>query len=362
VTQPEHNSRLKLLLVGAMPNIDRASSLGGVATLFHYLLADLSGRPDIETKVVDLEAIQRPGLKRWLACFGVLFEILRYTPQCDVLSIHAGNTSLHLSGPPLVFVAWVFRKPLIIRQGAGTHYGELSPWKGALVRWAASRAAFYLVETQRLVKFARADGLTNAFWFPNNRPLARPPAGDSRLRGQVQRFVFISRVSRTKGVLEILEAGRHLPKGVTIDVYGPFDEDFGPHIFEEHESVFYKGLLPPDRVMERLLEYDVLLLPTYYPREGYPGIIIEAFAAGLPVICTRWMSLDELVNDRCGILVNPQDSSNLLGAMQRIREEPGLFQSLRQGALERAGEFSSAVWTDRFLAYCREVLMHKSSK
>lgn len=351
-----NRTQLRLLLVGALPDIKRPNSLGGIATLFHHLVVALAQHPEVEMKVIDLERIQRPGLKRWFSSFKVLFEIVRHTPRCDVLSIHTGSTSLHLSGPTLAVIAWLLRKPFIIRQSAGAHYRELSPWKGPLVRWAARKARLYLVETRRLVELARSDGLQHARWFPNNRPLISTSV-QGREAGR--RFVFISRVSRTKGIFEILEAGRHLPEGATVDVYGPFDGDLGPQIFAGQNSVRYQGLLPPDKVMKRLADYDVLLLPTYYCREGYPGIIIEAFAAGLPAICTRWMSLDELVDERCGILVNPRDASSLLEAMRRITSNPELFQRLRQGARERAHEFSSAVWTEHFLGYCREIVMEK---
>jgi glycosyltransferase involved in cell wall biosynthesis len=354
VNKQDNQPRLKLLLVGAKPDLTRPSSLGGVSTLFHHLLVDLSERPGVETKVVDLEVIQRPGLARWLATFKVLLDILRSSPGCDVLSIHAGNSSLHLSGPALALIARVFGKPLIIRQGAGSHYTELPRWRGCLVRWAAGKAAFYLVETKRLVELARGDGIAHVRWFPNNRPLPKLPADAPRGRELARRFVFVSRVNRSKGVYEILQASRRLPSGASVDFYGPFDDDLGTHIFKEFPSASYRGILAPESVADRLSEYDVLLLPTYYPREGYPGIIIEAFAAGLPVICTRWLCLDELVNERCGILVTPKDPSSLLEAMLRIMRDSTLFGRLQRGALDRAKEFSSEVWTDKFVEYCRE--------
>jgi len=324
--------------------------------LFHYLLNDLSKRTDVEPRIIDIAGLHGRGLGRLLAAIRIAYDTFRLSSQCDVLSIHTGSTSLHLSGPPLVLIAWTLGKPLIIRQGAGTHYRELPVWKRSLVGWAVRRTAFYLVETQRLVELARRDGIAHARWFPNNRPLPPVEKQSPSSRSEARRFVFISRVSREKGIFDILEAARNLPANAMVDVYGPFEDGLGPHIFEGHGSVTYKGLLPPDEVLERLKDYDVLLLPTYYPREGYPGIIIEAFAAGLPVICTQWMCLDEVVNDQCGILIKPRDSAGLRAAMTRIMDDPALFQALRHGARRRAEDFSSTVWTERFIDYCRQTL------
>ena len=41
-----------------------------------------------------------------------------------------------------------------------------------------------------------------------------------------------------------------------------------------------------NRWTERLWEYDCLVLPTFHPGEGYPGVIAEAFVHEIPVITT----------------------------------------------------------------------------
>ena len=92
-----------------------------------------------------------------------------------------------------------------------------------------------------------------------------------------------------------------------IDVYGPFkDGDCSEKIFE-NSRVDYCGVLPPEKVLPTLSQYDVLLLPSFHPGEGYPGIVIEAFSLGLPVIATNWQAIPEIVQDgENGLLVSPQ--------------------------------------------------------
>ena len=67
-------------------------------------------------------------------------------------------------------------------------------------------------------------------------------------------------------------------------------------LFDGCRRVGYCDVVEPDNVLDVLWQYDALLLPTYQPGEGYPGVIIEACAVGLPVICTLWHRLPELVD------------------------------------------------------------------
>jgi poly-gamma-glutamate synthesis protein (capsule biosynthesis protein) len=116
----------------------------------------------------------------------------------------------------------------------------------------------------------------------------------------------------------------------------------------------YRGVVPPKEVTSVLSGYDALLLPTYHDGEGYPGVVLEAFGVGIPVICTRWRALPEIVDETCGLLVEPRDSESLLEAMTKLVSDPELHARLCKGAAARAERFSSAHWSERFIEYCRE--------
>jgi len=253
----------------------------------------------------------------------------------------------------MVLIGRLLRKPVIIRQSAGNHYREFAGWRGRMIEWAARRAAVYLVETRRILDLARADGLAQVRWFPNYRPPApRTPGGRAP---RARRFVFVSRVTPTKGVAELIEASEGLPADASVHFYGPFEEGLGEALFAGRSRASYHGCIPPGEVLRRLADYDVLVLPTYYPMEGYPGILMEAFSVGLPVICTRWMCLEEVANDSCAILIPPRDPAALRQAMLRLADDPELYTRLCQGASRRAGDFSSSLWAETFLEYCRAV-------
>jgi len=52
---------------------------------------------------------------------------------------------------------------------------------------------------------------------------------------------------------------------------------------------------------------------------------IEGYAAGVPVICTRWRAPPELTDESSGILIEPQDADGLRHAMKWLAHEGELF-------------------------------------
>ncbi len=80
---------------------------------------------------------------------------------------------------------------------------------------------------------------------------------------------------------------------VIIDIYGPIYNEYLTEFEEEcqnsSENLNYKGVLQPDEIYQVLSEYDLMLFPTQYYTEGFPGSILDAYISGLPVIASRRM-------------------------------------------------------------------------
>jgi glycosyltransferase involved in cell wall biosynthesis len=64
-------------------------------------------------------------------------------------------------------------------------------------------------------------------------------------------------------------------------------------------------------------------------RDGIPNVLVEAMAAGVPVVSTNISGIPELIVDgECGLLVEPANEEALAAAIRRVLEDPGLAARL----------------------------------
>ena len=87
--------------------------------------------------------------------------------------------------------------------------------------------------------------------------------------------------------------------------------------------------------------------------EALSYLIIEAMAAGLPVIATDMGGNSDIVNDEagCGLLVTYDDPVSMSDAMKRMLEEPDFLAQCREGALRTINEkFEIHKWMDKTFA------------
>ena len=76
--------------------------------------------------------------------------------------------------------------------------------------------------------------------------------------------------------------------------------------------------------------------------EGLPNAVLEAAAAGLPIVATAVGGTAEVLDsDERGLLIRPGDPDQLARALLRLAGDPDLRDTLGRSALERSGEFSA---------------------
>jgi glycosyltransferase involved in cell wall biosynthesis len=147
---------------------------------------------------------------------------------------------------------------------------------------------------------------------PNLTPIARveigadlPPlhrertASGRRKSPGHARLVFLARIARIKNLDYALTLLREVRSDVELDVYGPLEDatywnecsriiaELPPNV-----AVTYRGQVSPERVLEVLGQYDLLLMPTR--AENFGHAILEALTAGCPVMIsdgTPWRDL-----------------------------------------------------------------------
>ena len=105
-------------------------------------------------------------------------------------------------------------------------------------------------------------------------------------------------------------------------------------------NVQLSGSLPREDIKGRLLSADAFVLPSVTAEngdmEGFPVAILEAMAAGLPVLTTRHGGIPEIVDDGVtGLLAAERDVDGLADAMYRIARDRSLADRLGRAAREK---------------------------
>ena len=95
-----------------------------------------------------------------------------------------------------------------------------------------------------------------------------------------------------------------------------------------------------------LSEYSCMLFPTFWQGEGFPGVIIDAYIAGLPVISSDWNMNSELIEDgETGFLVPVQNAKMLADKMLDLIKNPELVMNMRINTLAKAKDYHiDSVW------------------
>ncbi len=147
---------------------------------------------------------------------------------------------------------------------------------------------------------------------------ARPPH-DGPIR-----VLCVGRLVPEKGQALLVESvAALLAEGLALDVtlvgQGPTEASL-TRLIDHHRlasSVRLVGAKSPEEVTQMYAVHDVFCLPSF--AEGLPIVLMEAMAAGIPVLTTRITGIPELVEDReSGLLVSPGDRFALTAALREL--------------------------------------------
>ena len=163
------------------------------------------------------------------------------------------------------------------------------------------------------------------------------------------KLCFYSRVLKEKGIEDAVQAVKSVNQQLgntvyTLDVYGPIDENYKER-FESIQNDFgadisYKGIVDYHNATPILKDYFAMLFPTYYSGEGYANVVVDAFAAGLPVIATNWKYNAEVIKDgEDGVIYDREKPNALENVLLDICKDPEKIIAMKHNACKRAVEY-----------------------
>lgn len=282
----------------------------------------------------------------------LLWLILRHWP--GIVYIPISQTTIgYLRDSVFIVLAKIFGRKVVCHLRGGNFKNWLNGASGA-TRWYV-RTVHGLVDAQIVLGDklrALFHGLIPAeriHVVPNGRDFEFSPAARNGDRAVI-RVLYLSNFVRTKGVMDFMQSiplVRQRRDDVEFVLAGDWNDNAVKREMEEFiarcrdSSIRVVGKVSGKAKYDLLRQADMFVFPTYYPPEGHPWAVVEAMAAGLPIISTDQGAITESVIDgRNGFIVEKRNVNSIA--------EKILFLCDRRDARERMGRESRRLYEENF--------------
>lgn len=289
-----------------------------------------------------------------------MFRMFRDFCKASTVFYPAAGNSLAYIFPIIYILSLIFRVKINFIQIGGWLSNFLD--KNPIHEFMLRRVNCVFAETETMEsKLKEKHGFKNVTLLSNFRMTDFIPT-PHHTEGMLK-CVFMARVIKMKGIDIIFDLCDKISESglnISVDFYGKIgeaDHDYFVENLASHPNSKYCCELTPDDITEVLNNYDVMLLPTHYYTEGFPGSILEAYLSGIPVIVSDFQNAKLLVDDdttgyifKGGNLVPMMEGvhpiqkiefdddalSNLFTAVKRLYDSPETLLQLKQNAYKES--------------------------
>lgn len=261
-----------------------------------------------------------------------------------------------------MLLAWLLRKPLLVRH-CGNWFRPVTAaerfWRWFMEATAGGRNVMLATgganepPSQRNpeVRWIFSSSLSQSEISQHARVRNAPAPGQLRL-------VHVARQEPEKGADTVIRAlpllVAHFPQA-RLEVVGEgsaiascrrLATDLGLEA-----RVIFQGKLNHEQVLECLQRGDLFCFPTT-SSDGFPKVVLEALATGLPVVTTRVSVLPQLLGGGGGVLVDSATPELLAGAIKQCLQSPQHYQEMSRRAIQTAAGFSLEAWAAQIGRLC----------
>ena len=175
---------------------------------------------------------------------------------------------------------------------------------------------------------------------------------------EVVTFCFVGRIVRDKGMNELVAAFQRLHQAypnTRLILVGPFEEKLDPVLpetrqaIEEHAAIEWMGW--QNDIRPFLAASEVFVFPSY--REGFPNVVLQAGAMGLPSIVTDINGSSEIITEGVnGFIIPSQDEEALYKAMEKLLDTEERRKLAQQARPQIANRYErKALWKELLKFY-----------
>ena len=327
-----------------------------VAVIGHFGIGlNLANGQTIKSKIVTDAVEKKINEKAYIidahggvkAIVPVALGCIKALKNCDNIILMLTENGLKVSVPLLSFFNKLFHKKL--------HYVVIGGWlptflesHSCLEKQLKHFDCIY-VETNTMRKALERKGFTNIVVIQNCKEFSILSEDELVVQNnEPLRICTFSRVMKRKGIGDLVEVIKEINADKVryeLDIYGQVDSQ-EREWFESLKSEFapeikYGGIVPFDKSVETLKNYYALVFPTKFYTEGVPGTIIDAYAAGIPVIASRWESFDDVVDDgKTGIGYKFEDQDALKKVLTYSADNKAKINRMKVDCLSKSKQFT----------------------
>ena len=311
----------------------------------YYDVVAVSSYSDLLNVVGDNEGVQIKGVEMTREItlgkdIKALWEMYQFFRKEKPFIVHTHTPKAGIVG---MMAAWLARVSIRLHTVAGLPLMEATGFKRQLLNFAEKMTYFFATKVYpnsyglkdfivseklcgenklKVIGSGSSNGIDTAYFDPKHY-------GDDdkiNLRTSIQIaesdfvFVFIGRLVKDKGINELVGAFKNInAQNCKLLLVGTYEKELDPLLpetvleIENNLNIISVGY--QDDVRPYLAISNCLAFPSY--REGFPNVVMQAGAMGLPSIVTDINGCNEIIIEgENGVIIPPKDKESLLNAMQ----------------------------------------------
>jgi len=262
---------------------------------------------------------------------------------------------VHAQGPPAAFAMKNASGKKVLSLH-GIHHKQVKLLHGNTAgtlaekyeKFALEWADVITVSSKEMLDYYKEKGYDVEF-TPNALDIeGLPKTEDRRFEKQI---IYAARLSEEKGIIDVLEISKKLPKDIHLIILGDGPEINKVKKIESTTSnVHYLGPKPKEETIQLIRGSDILIQPSLM-EGGISYTLLESLSCKTPVICTSAGGGKEFFRhlENC-YLVKPGDQKNMLDGITKLMTDSGIYQNLVESGYDSVQKFS---WKNIGLDYLK---------
>ncbi len=312
----------------------------GVNVKNRHILKYLETIEDTEVNVVDTDNWKTRVIQ-------LFFIILKNTFSSDkiVLSINT-KSAYHI----IKFLNYInMEKKLIYFAVGGTLHDQIANNELKLKNFENIYKIY--VQTESMEIGMKKLGLNNVSELPNSKYFEDIEITfNYNIQVPIESF-YLGRIHPDKGIDMIFEALDKINKKTIkykVDFYGPIQDNYKNEFLMKVKNSNYAkyngiiNLIESRENYEKLSEYDLFLFPSYWKGEGFPGVVLDSFISGVPVLASDWNHNTQVIeNGVNGIIFESKNVKDFIDKLNFVLEDPNILLNMSRHAYNESKKYKS---------------------